>query len=162
VRIGSLLAILAGSAVLAVIGGVALWWLLYILATRAQQADVPLSPLATAGLPPEPHLQANPPADWQRMRATDEAILNSAGRSPDGSFHIPIDRAMDLLAQRRLPAATGRSEGLSYDAAHNLESDGGQPPGGIPEPAGVAETATALPAATAAPGATPTPTRSTP
>lgn len=168
VQIGPLLAILAGSIAFAAVAGVALWALLYVLSTNAQRSDTPLSPLGTAGPPPEPRLQVDPPADWQTMRATDEAALNSSGQQPDGSLHIPIDRAMDLLAQRGLPAAAGTPGGLSDHAAHNLASAGGQPPGGIPEPASATSAAEPSPspsaqaAATMQPGPMPTPQRSAP
>ncbi len=168
-RVGRLVGVLTVTLVFGAVICVGLWGLLYVLSSRATQADVPLSPLGTAGPAPEPRLQADPPADWQRMRATDEAILGSSGQSADGTVHISIDRAMDLLAQRGLPVMPGADTGLSNEAAHGLESDGGQPPGGIPEPqsqssvgAPTASTATPKSAATTPSAATPTPTRSTP
>ncbi|MEP7187973.1 MAG: hypothetical protein ABI901_02130 [Roseiflexaceae bacterium] len=168
-RVGPLVGVLAATVVIGAVICVGLWGLLYVLSSRATQADVPLSPLGTAVPAPEPRLQADPPADWQRMRATDEAILGSSGQSTDGTVHISIDRAMDLLAQRGLPVMSGAQTGLSDAAAHGLESDGGQPPGGIPEPqsqpgagAPTAGTATPQPAGTTQPEATPTPTRSAP
>jgi hypothetical protein len=168
-RVGSLLGILAATVVFGVVISIGLWGLLYALSSRAQQADVPLSPLATSGPPPEPRLQANPPADWQQMRATDQAVLNSSGQSADGTVHISIDRAIDLLAQRGLPAMSSTPPGLSDEESHELESEGGQPPGGISEPQGqpgagapASSTATSQPTETVQPGATAAPTRSTP
>jgi hypothetical protein len=56
--------------------------------------------------PPEPLLQVSPTADWVEMLQRERAILNSyrwVDRSK-GIVHIPIERAMELLAQRGLPA----------------------------------------------------------
>jgi hypothetical protein len=155
VRIAPLMTILVGSLIFAVIASVGLWALLYVLATGAQQADTPLSPLTTSQpLPPEPRLQVNPQADWQRVRATDEAQLSSYGQGAGGGVRIPIDRAMDLVAQRGLPARAGGTPDAGYDQAHDLESAGGQLAGVTPVPLGQG---TGRPAATLAPQPTPTP-----
>jgi len=57
-------------------------------------------------LPPEPRLEATPILDLQAMRAAEDQVLNSYGwvDKPSGVVRIPIDRAIDLLAQRGLPA----------------------------------------------------------
>ena len=57
-------------------------------------------------LPPEPRLQPTEYLDLKQMQAAEEQILgNYAWVDPDhGVVRIPIARAMDLLAQRGLPA----------------------------------------------------------
>jgi hypothetical protein len=57
-------------------------------------------------LPPEPRLQVHPEADLNRMREEQDEILNSYGwvDRANGKVRIPIDRAMDLLLQKGLPA----------------------------------------------------------
>jgi hypothetical protein len=58
-------------------------------------------------LPPEPRLQVNAPADLRALRAREDAQLNSYGwvdRKAE-TVRIPIAQAMQLLAQRGLPAA---------------------------------------------------------
>lgn len=127
--VGRILLIAAGLVGVIATGLAALALLFGVLQSRAEQADVPISPLATAAqLPPAPRLQANPSADWQQVRATAEALLGSYGQGSGDSVRIPIDRAMDLIAQRGLPARNAPPPG-GYDQAHQFESDGGQPPG---------------------------------
>jgi hypothetical protein len=57
-------------------------------------------------LPPSPRLQSQPITDLKDMRAAEDRILNGYGwvDQKGGVAHIPIDRAMDLLAQRGLAA----------------------------------------------------------
>lgn len=56
--------------------------------------------------PPEPRLQADPVAENNDMREDQDERLNSYGwvDQSAGVTHIPIDRAMDLVAQRGIPA----------------------------------------------------------
>jgi hypothetical protein len=73
----------------------------------ASLAELPgLTPLPTPELPPAPRLEAEPGEDLGRYRAQQEQRLRGYGwvdRS-GGVVRIPIDRAIDLLAQRGLPA----------------------------------------------------------
>lgn len=120
-----------------VVVGLALLLLTSYFTERAQRADVPISPLASAQpLPPAPRLEVNPVADWQQLRATAEARLNSYGWADRGAgvVRMPIDRAMDLLAQRGLPARSDAALDQGYEQVHDLESEGGQPPGAAPSP----------------------------
>jgi hypothetical protein len=57
-------------------------------------------------LPPEPRLEETPMTDLQEMRAAEDKILHSYGWSDqaNGIVRLPIDRAMELIAQRGLPA----------------------------------------------------------
>jgi hypothetical protein len=57
-------------------------------------------------LPPEPRLEVTPILDLQAMRAAEDQVLGSYGwiDQAHGVVRIPIDRAIDLLAQRGLPA----------------------------------------------------------
>jgi hypothetical protein len=57
-------------------------------------------------LPVEPRLQRSPILDLQRFRAAEDQILHGYGwvDQQHGVVHIPIDRAIDILAQRGLPA----------------------------------------------------------
>lgn len=56
--------------------------------------------------PPEPRLQVTEQADLQKQRKAEDAVLTSYGwvDQPTGIVRIPIDRAIELLAQRGLPA----------------------------------------------------------
>lgn len=57
-------------------------------------------------LPPEPRLQSAPITDLKEMRAAEDKILHSYGwiDQQHGIVRVPIDRAIDLLAQRGLPS----------------------------------------------------------
>ena len=54
-----------------------------------------------------PRLQYDDEHDMQIFRGSEEQWLKSTGKSPDGSIHIPISSAMEILAQRGLPQASG-------------------------------------------------------
>lgn len=54
-----------------------------------------------------PRLQYDDEHDMGIFRGSEEKWLSSTGKSPDGSIHIPINRAMEILAQRGLPAVSG-------------------------------------------------------
>ncbi len=83
------------------------------LTAREAARDVPLSPLAEARpLPPEPRLQVQAREDLKALRAAEDALLNSYGwvDAKAGVVRIPIERAMELLVERGLPAR-GRGAG---------------------------------------------------
>jgi hypothetical protein len=54
---------------------------------------------------PTPHLQGNPVAELSRLKAQSLERLNTYGwaNREAGIAHIPIDRAMDILARSGLP-----------------------------------------------------------
>ena len=54
-----------------------------------------------------PRLQYDDEHDMRTFRTSEEEWLDSTGKAPDGSIHIPIDRAMEILAQSGLPAVSG-------------------------------------------------------
>jgi hypothetical protein len=56
-------------------------------------------------LPPEPRLQVSAPKDLKQYKAAQEEILNSYGWVDQnaGIVRIPIEGAMDILAQKGLP-----------------------------------------------------------
>jgi hypothetical protein len=84
-----------------------IWGLFDYYATRQARADRPSSPLADVRqIPPEPRLQVSGAADLAAFRAKEEAELRSYGwvDRNAGTVRIPIDRTMDLLLQRGLPA----------------------------------------------------------
>jgi hypothetical protein len=69
-------------------------------------------------LPPEPRLQDAPIRDLKDMRAAEEQILHSYAwvDQQGGVVRIPIERAIDLLAQRGLPAS-GTAAPVTTDTA---------------------------------------------
>ena len=54
-----------------------------------------------------PRLQYDDEHDMQIFSGSEEKWLSSTGKSPDGSIHIPVSRAMEILAQRGLPQVSG-------------------------------------------------------
>jgi hypothetical protein len=54
-----------------------------------------------------PRLQYDDEHDMGIFRGSEERWLSSTGKSPDGSIHIPVNRAMEILAQRGLPQVSG-------------------------------------------------------
>lgn len=54
-----------------------------------------------------PRLQYDDEHDMQLFRGSEEQWLSSTGKSADGSIHIPVGRAMEILAQRGLPQVSG-------------------------------------------------------
>ena len=71
---------------------------------RARQKELPPPvPVAQAlpSAPPEPRLQIAPSLDLKALRAAEDAQLHGYGwvDRKAGVVHIPIERAMDLVAQ---------------------------------------------------------------
>lgn len=85
-----------------VIGGLG-----YLFYVHNRSVNRPPSAMATLPqVPPEPRLQSSPRADMERMLAEDRALLDGYGwvDRQGGVVRIPIERAMNLVAERGLPA----------------------------------------------------------
>jgi len=101
----------AGLAVVVALVFVLMRWTFVFNLERDAALSPPANPLATTygrQLPPEPRLQTHPIRDLRDLRATEDAVLNSYGwvDRPAGIVRLPIARAMELLAERGLPAET--------------------------------------------------------
>jgi hypothetical protein len=82
------------------------------LAVRPEPGPRP-SPLAlTREIPPQPRLQVAAPKDLKQFLSAEDKVLNSYGWVDQnaGIVRIPIDRAMDLLAKKGLPARSATNE----------------------------------------------------
>jgi hypothetical protein len=81
-------------------------------AMRGPQRN-PLAETHARELPPEPRLQPAPIEDLRELRANEDSILNTYGwvDRNAGVVRVPVERAMELLAERGLPARGGSSEG---------------------------------------------------
>lgn len=83
------------------------WW--YLGAEEKEEAatERPTSPLASTlpQEPPEPRLQVTPAADLATVREREDALLNNYGwiDAKSGLVRIPIDRAIEVLAEKGLP-----------------------------------------------------------
>jgi hypothetical protein len=101
---------------------VGLWWLFdYFTERRAQVAGppVPTAPLVwPRQLPPGPRLQTDPHRDLRELVSAENAILESYDwiDREAGIARIPISRAMELLAERGLPARQGGGETQAGEA----------------------------------------------
>lgn len=86
-----------------------LWGMFNYLKNEAAEMGRPLSASALVNaqkLPPEPRLQQHAVQDMRTWRAGEERAMHQYGWiDPDkGIVQIPVDRAMDLIVQRGLPA----------------------------------------------------------
>ena len=83
----------------------AMWLMLRQLQAHEEHESAPASPLASYGPqePPQPRLQTDARGDLESLRASEQKQLESYGwiERDAGTVHIPIDRAMSLLTQRR-------------------------------------------------------------
>ena len=101
-----------GLTLIIIFAALILWGLFNYFARRAA-AELGETPLAGVGttanrLPPQPRLQESPRIDLRDMRAAEDQLLTHYGwiDQASGVVRIPIDRAMDILAARGLPART--------------------------------------------------------
>ena len=103
------LGVLVGASVLAMKG------LQELAESRARVREPQPSPLAeTDVVPPQPRLESTPGEVLARLRALETMQLNSYGwvDRPSGIAKIPVHRAMEIIAERGLPAipASGARE----------------------------------------------------
>jgi hypothetical protein len=79
--------------------------------SSSHQAINPMMPQTP--LPPEPRLQEKPYLDLESMRKYEDQMLNTYGwvDKNAGKVRLPIDRAMDELAQRGLPVGGSNAPG---------------------------------------------------
>lgn len=76
-----------------------------------------------------PRLQYDDEHDMKGFRGSEEAWLAKSGKTPDGSIHIPINRAMEILAQRGLPAVSGPFQPANVGAVSAAYPTGGSDTG---------------------------------
>lgn len=100
----------AGLAIVLVVVSFAMLWLFNYLAAEEAARSPRRNPLATTygrELPPQPRLQSAPLRDLEHLRAREDAILHGYGwmDRERGLVRIPIERAMELLAERDSGAA---------------------------------------------------------
>ena len=80
-------------------------WLLSAIGTQHSTGPAVIQLNGQRILPPEPRLQSDPAGDLARFRERENATLNGYGwvDRPAGVVRIPVERAMDIIAQRGLP-----------------------------------------------------------
>lgn len=85
----------------------------YFAAREAKSgSSAPSSMNGRAPIPPEPRLQVLPAQDLKRLIADEQNILHSYGwvNQQSGIVRIPIERAMQLIAERGLPSIPASEE----------------------------------------------------
>lgn len=91
-----------------VIFSLLLSWGLYshFLRHSAAPGEEPETFTVPDGIPPSPRLQQDPHTDLLIMRRGEDSILTSYGwvNKDSGFARIPVDRALEILATRGLPA----------------------------------------------------------
>lgn len=87
-------------------------WVFDFFANYEAKRDTPPSPLARREAPAEPLLQVSAPQERQETRDLEEKTLTSYEwvNKQAGIVRIPIGRAMELLAERGLPASPKESD----------------------------------------------------
>ena len=120
-----IISFLIGLAVFGVIIHYALTGMYSVLDVYEKKHQPPLSPLAQPAEPqkkqllsetrmkfPEPRLEVNERTELQGVILSQEQRLNSYGWVDEkaGTVHIPIERAMQLLAQRGLPTRSQNNQ----------------------------------------------------
>ena len=81
---------------------------------------------------PAPQLQPDPTADLNKYREAVEQQLNSTGwiDQKAGIAHIPVERAIDLLAQRGLPVRPPQTQAQPTPGARTPAANPGAAPSG--------------------------------
>ena len=120
VNVGFLAIVVVGLFLLTLLGMGVSWWFETAESKAFQATDQPPSPLAATlpKQPPEPRLQVTPATDLKKVRAEEDAALHSYAwiDAQSGLVRIPIDRAIELLAERGLPARPQPAESGSTGA----------------------------------------------
>lgn len=70
----------------------------------------------TPGTPPKPRLQVEPAIDLQELHQREHRRLYTYGRIDSARLHMPIGRAMQLIARRGLPADSSAPDTTSADS----------------------------------------------
>jgi hypothetical protein len=87
-------------------------WIFWRMEASAVRSDAPPSPIAGKQEIPEPRLETDRRADLARLRASEDERHSSYGwiDAQQRVVHIPIDRAIEILAERGLSEPEGPLE----------------------------------------------------
>jgi len=104
-----------------VVGGMMRYFKFHEPAKTSGEANIPVT---RVGEFPKPRLEVKASADLAKLRAAEEANLDSYGwiDQSSGTVRIPIDRAMQLILQRGLPDVGAGQTPLSLMQARPAES----------------------------------------
>jgi hypothetical protein len=115
--VGLIAASAAGLAVVVLAVFLLMWGTFNLLKNDEQKNDVSLYPLApSTQIPPQPRLQEHPWEELQQLRARENKELSTYGWQDQkaGIVRIPINRAIDMVAEKGLPyQQAGQPAGVS-------------------------------------------------
>ena len=102
-----------GLIIVLILTGAAMFGLYHALAREEARLSPPANPLAAAEgprKPPEPRLQTHPLKDLEELRKAENDQLTTYGwiDKSAGTVRIPIDRAIDILAERAANAGAAK------------------------------------------------------
>jgi hypothetical protein len=114
VKIRPLVVFIAGLSIITVVTYLVVYLIIRLFSAQAARQDSELQPVAGQAdvlkpgeerLPPEPRIQANPPADLKVLRDQEEAVLTTYGwvDRQGGVVRVPIDVAMKQVLEQGLP-----------------------------------------------------------
>ena len=115
----------AGLAIAIAVALLTVYGLMTLLRAReARQAEPPSRLAVTPEPVPGPRLLVQPGRALQNMRAEEETRLKSYGWIDEekGIVHIPIERAMEILAEKGLPARQSKPQTADGKTAARVES----------------------------------------
>jgi hypothetical protein len=100
---------------LLIVSQLVLWWVFSSFSKRERNLSPPVPAIIRTQAPkepPEPRLQANPQSDMRKMLQEEDEVLNHYGWvDPDrGIVRLPVERALDIVAQRGLPQFKATAE----------------------------------------------------
>jgi hypothetical protein len=87
-------------------------------------------------IPPEPRIEVHPWDYYPELLASQEKQLNSAGKDRNGTYHIPINQAVDMIATK-LPVRPNSAPGLTVPGGQGRDFSGSlanMPPAYQPPP----------------------------
>ena len=124
-----------GLAMLVVVSIVAMKGVFDLLDRQLARNDTPPLPIVThrPQQPPEPRLQTTPVPNRKLIMEQETKLLTTYGwvDQKAGTVHIPIERAMQLLAERGMPSrgASNQPSAVSGQQAAGSRPDSGTKPG---------------------------------
>jgi len=106
---------------------VAMWGLFEYFKVREDKVNPPNPPAMMSEkqmMPPKPQLQPDPPQELKAMRQNEDMLLTSYGwmDQSKGIVHIPIEAAIDIVAQKGLPVKVSPA-GADHDGYRTIPSD---------------------------------------
>ncbi len=127
-NVGGVAKFAVGLAVICAIALVLMVVMLNSFRAEKKAAEPALSPLAAQRepLPPEPRLQVQPNEDWLKYQAQEDSLLQSYGwvSREAGVVRLPVDRALELMAQRGLPVRGEERKSKIENGGSKMEDRG--------------------------------------